>query len=384
VFGARKLTHVGAQARRGRAPGDFRGEAGDRCSNGCAMALSRTPRRPPGLLWWHDGGKHPDQTDLLDHRRRHQCAGIARDAAGRGLSDPLVEQGDLGQRHQSRRGSKLIHGGLRYSSTTSSAACARRSRSAEVHVEAGAPPHPPAHVSSCPMTRPLRPRVDDQGRPLALRSPSAGTSRCPGSKALDFPHMEFSAGLKPDIRTGYLYSDCRVDDARLTVLNAMSARGKGATSSRAPDSNPPAAWTACGRRWSSPWAPSREPFRAARHREHRGPLGRRRAGPHRGRQHHGEGAPGEGQPHRRAQGPLAGSRVHPAEPRQARRVRDPVRDELQPHRDHRRAGLEHRRGREDQRRRGGIPGRRGQPVPRQAGDEGGRRVELCGRAPALR
>jgi len=40
--------------------------------------------------------------------------------------------------------------------------------------------------------------------------------------------MEFSAGVKGDIRKGYVYSDCRVDDARLTVINAMSAREKGA------------------------------------------------------------------------------------------------------------------------------------------------------------
>src|SRR5262245_65778291 len=40
-------------------------------------------------------------------------AGIARDAAGRGLSVLLVEQGDLGAATSSAS-SKLIHGGLRY------------------------------------------------------------------------------------------------------------------------------------------------------------------------------------------------------------------------------------------------------------------------------
>jgi glycerol-3-phosphate dehydrogenase len=50
----------------------------------------------------------------------------------------------------------------------------------------------------------------------------------PRSKALTFPHMEFSAGLKPGIRAGFVYADCRVDDSRLTVLNAVSAREKGA------------------------------------------------------------------------------------------------------------------------------------------------------------
>ena len=40
-------------------------------------------------------------------------AGIARDAAGRGLSVLLVERGDLGSATSSWS-SKLIHGGLRY------------------------------------------------------------------------------------------------------------------------------------------------------------------------------------------------------------------------------------------------------------------------------
>ena len=56
-----------------------------------------------------------------------------------------------------------------------------------------------------------------------------GKISLPGSKAVRFPHMEFSAGLDPAYRSGFVYSDCRVDDSRLTVVNAMSAREKGAT-----------------------------------------------------------------------------------------------------------------------------------------------------------
>ena len=40
-------------------------------------------------------------------------AGIARDAAGRGLSVVLCEKGDLAEATSSRS-SKLVHGGLRY------------------------------------------------------------------------------------------------------------------------------------------------------------------------------------------------------------------------------------------------------------------------------
>ena len=46
----------------------------------------------------------------------------------------------------------------------------------------------------------------------------------PGSKAVAFPHMEFSAGLKPEIRSGFVYSDCRVDDSRLRAVGYGETR----------------------------------------------------------------------------------------------------------------------------------------------------------------
>ena len=54
-----------------------------------------------------------EQVDLLIVGGGINGAGIARDAAGRGLSVMLVEQDDLAS-HTSRWSSKLIHGGLRY------------------------------------------------------------------------------------------------------------------------------------------------------------------------------------------------------------------------------------------------------------------------------
>src|ERR1700704_6965258 len=55
----------------------------------------------------------PETVDLLVVGGGINGAGIARDAAGRGLSVLLVEQHDLGA-HTSSSSSKLIHGGLRY------------------------------------------------------------------------------------------------------------------------------------------------------------------------------------------------------------------------------------------------------------------------------
>ena len=57
--------------------------------------------------------KAPQPVDLLVIGGGINGAGIARDAAGRGLSVTLVERGDLAGATSSSS-SKLIHGGLRY------------------------------------------------------------------------------------------------------------------------------------------------------------------------------------------------------------------------------------------------------------------------------
>src|SRR5258706_13101873 len=67
----------------------------------------------PGPLVVGAMGQTPDLIDLLIVGGGINGAGIARDAAGRGLSVVLVEQGDLASA-TSQSSSKLIHGGLRY------------------------------------------------------------------------------------------------------------------------------------------------------------------------------------------------------------------------------------------------------------------------------
>ncbi|MGN6122940.1 MAG: FAD-dependent oxidoreductase, partial [Sphingomonas oligoaromativorans] len=55
----------------------------------------------------------PGEVDLLIIGGGVNGAGIARDAAGRGLGVLLVERDDLAA-HTSSSSTKLIHGGLRY------------------------------------------------------------------------------------------------------------------------------------------------------------------------------------------------------------------------------------------------------------------------------
>src|SRR4051812_17211341 len=152
--------------------------------------------------------------------------GIARDAAGRGLSVTLVEKDDLASATSSWS-SKLIHGGLRYLEQYEFRLVREALREREVLLKLA--PH---------IIRPLLFVLphDASMRPtwmirtgLWLYDHLGGNITLPRSKHVAFPHMEFSAGLKPGLRSGFVYSDCRVDDSRLTVINAMSAREKGAT-----------------------------------------------------------------------------------------------------------------------------------------------------------
>src|SRR3954471_7851294 len=152
-------------------------------------------------------------------------AGIARDAAGRGLSVTLVEKADLASATSSWS-SKLIHGGLRYLEQYEFRLVREALQEREVLLRLA--PHiirPLLFV--LPHVPEMRPAWMIRAR-LLLYDHLGGRISLPGSKMVPFPHVEFSAGLKPDFARGYVYSDCRVDDSRLTVINAMSARDKGA------------------------------------------------------------------------------------------------------------------------------------------------------------
>jgi glycerol-3-phosphate dehydrogenase len=153
-------------------------------------------------------------------------AGIARDAAGRGLTVTLVEQSDLASATSSWS-SKLIHGGLRYLEQYEFRLVREALQEREVLLRLA--PHiirPLLFV--LPHDASMRPAWMIRAG-LWLYDHLGGRITLPGSKAVSFPHMEFSAGLRGDLRSGFVYSDCRVDDSRLTLVNAMAAREKGAT-----------------------------------------------------------------------------------------------------------------------------------------------------------
>lgn len=151
--------------------------------------------------------------------------GIARDAAGRGLSVYLCEQNDLAS-GTSSWSTKLIHGGLRYLEHYEF----RLVREALMERERlwRLAPHiiwPLRFV--LPAHRGLRPawllRLG-----LFLYDHLGGRKLLPATRTLDLDTDQVGQPLKPDARIGFEYSDCWVDDARLVVLNAMDARAHGA------------------------------------------------------------------------------------------------------------------------------------------------------------
>jgi len=152
-------------------------------------------------------------------------AGIARDAAGRGLRVVLCEKDDLAA-HTSSSSSKLVHGGLRYLEHREFGLV--RKALAEREVLLCSAPH---------IMRPLRfaMPVDAAQRPawliragLFLYDRLAPRAFLPGSHAIDLAAHPAGGPLKPAFTRGFVYSDGWVDDARLVVLNALDAHERGA------------------------------------------------------------------------------------------------------------------------------------------------------------
>jgi len=152
-------------------------------------------------------------------------AGIARDAAGRGLSVLLCEQDDLAA-HTSSASTKLIHGGLRYLEYREFGLVRKALQERETLLRAA--PH---------IMWPLRfvmPHMPDL-RPawliragLFLYDHLAKRELLPGSRGIVMRDHPAGAPLVDSIKRGFVYSDGWVNDARLVVLNALDAQERGA------------------------------------------------------------------------------------------------------------------------------------------------------------
>jgi glycerol-3-phosphate dehydrogenase len=153
--------------------------------------------------------------------------GIARDAAGRGLSVYLCEQADFAS-GTSSASTKLIHGGLRYLEYYEFRLVREALQEREVLWRMA--PH---------IVKPMRFVLPHHSglRPawllrlgLFLYDHLGGRELLPATRALDLREDAAGKPLKSTASSkAFEYSDCWVDDARLVVLNAADAARRGAT-----------------------------------------------------------------------------------------------------------------------------------------------------------
>ncbi|WP_136485962.1 glycerol-3-phosphate dehydrogenase [Vibrio sp. H11] len=148
-------------------------------------------------------------------------AGIAADAAGRGLNVGLYDAQDFAGATSSAS-SKLIHGGLRYLEQYEFRLVSEALSEREILLKKA-----PHLIKSMRLRLPLRPSL----RPswllragLFLYDSLSRRSSLPGSHKVRLPAGTVT---KPELTTGFEYSDCWADDARLVLANVMQAKEMG-------------------------------------------------------------------------------------------------------------------------------------------------------------
>ncbi|MBL4811004.1 MAG: glycerol-3-phosphate dehydrogenase [Rhodobacteraceae bacterium] len=173
--------------------------------------------------------------------------GVARDAAGRGLSVTLAEMGDIASATSSAS-TKMFHGGLRYLEFFELGLVSKALKERETLLQAM------PHISwpmrfILPYHKDMRFDSDTPtSRILQIFMPWAKGRRpawlirlglflydilgkreiLPGTSSLDLRQSPEGAVLQSQYAKAYEYSDCWVEDSRLVVLNARAAVEAGA------------------------------------------------------------------------------------------------------------------------------------------------------------
>lgn len=151
-------------------------------------------------------------------------AAVACDAAGRGLAVGLAEMRDFAE-GTSSRSSKLIHGGLRYLQSYDFRLVREALREREILMAKA-----PHLVWPLRLVLPHAPGVRARWMirlGLLLYDHLAPRRHLAASEAIDFARHPFGAALKPEVRHGFAYSDCRGDDARLVIATLLGAQAHG-------------------------------------------------------------------------------------------------------------------------------------------------------------
>lgn len=151
--------------------------------------------------------------------------GIARDAAGRGLSVLLVEAGDLASATSSSS-TKLIHGGLRYLEHYEFGLVRESLKEREALLQIA--PHLIQPIEFVlPHDKAQRPRWLI-GLGLFFYDRLARRKKLKSSRRVNLQNTHYGAPLQMHLAKGFRYFDCWADDSRLVALNAMDAARGGA------------------------------------------------------------------------------------------------------------------------------------------------------------
>ncbi len=167
-----------------------------------------------------------DTFDLLVVGGGINGTGIARDAAGRGLRVLLVERAGLA-RYTSSSTTKLVHGGLRYLEYFKFR-LVRESLNERERLLSIAPHLVTPLRFVLPYKSWLRPAWAVR-LGLFLYDWLGSRSTLESSASIRFAKSEYGRPLRRNIRRGFAYSDCAVDDSRLVILNARDAAERGAS-----------------------------------------------------------------------------------------------------------------------------------------------------------
>ena len=147
-------------------------------------------------------------------------AGIARDAAGRGIKLCLIEKNKIGSATSSWS-TKLIHGGLRYLENYEFKLVRESLKEREI-IKNIAPSITKEIPFLIPHTKNLRPMwLIKIG--LLLYDNIGGRTTIPKSSTINFK-KDFNSILKAEFTKGFKYYDLQVDDKKLTELNAYDAK----------------------------------------------------------------------------------------------------------------------------------------------------------------
>jgi glycerol-3-phosphate dehydrogenase len=150
---------------------------------------------------------------------------IARDAAGRGLTTFLCEQGDIGGASTAAT-DRVVHGGLHHLGRMNWGALRMRLKERDILMRAA--PH---------LVRPLTfvlPHHEGLWPPWALGLGFFAYDRLAGramprARRLDLANRDADEALHLHFGQGFAFSDCLADDSRLAIANAFDAQSRGAS-----------------------------------------------------------------------------------------------------------------------------------------------------------